>query len=151
MDLLNKVAIVTGASRGIGAGVVDKFAMHGAKVVIADISLGETEGFADKLKKNGHEVYASQTDVTRIESVESMVADTIERFKTIDILVNNAGVWAAPGFVDRALSEPEDWDITYEVNLKAVASVTNAVVPYMKSTQVRKHASTQAAACQHFE
>ena len=72
MDLLNKVAIVTGASRGIGAGVVDKFAMHGAKVVIADISLGETEGFADKLKKNGHEVYASQTDVTRIESVESI-------------------------------------------------------------------------------
>ena len=138
MDLLNKVAIVTGASRGIGAGVVDKFVIHGAKVVIADISLGEAEIFADKLIKNGHEVYASQTDVTKLESVESMLAETIQRFKTIDILVNNAGVWAAPGFVGRSLSEPEDWDITYEVNLKAVATVTKAVVPYMKKNSYGK-------------
>ena len=67
-----------------------------------------------------------------------MVAETIKRFKTIDILVNNAGVWAAPGFAGRTLSEPEDWDITYEVNLKAVATVTNAVVPYMKNNSYGK-------------
>ena len=83
MDLLNKVAIVTGGSRGIGAGVVDKFAIHGAKIIIADISLDESETFAEKLIKKGHEVYAFQTDVTKIESVESLVSDTIKRFKTI--------------------------------------------------------------------
>jgi len=138
LDLLNKVAIVTGGSRGIGAGVVDKFAIHGAKIIIADISLDESETFADKLIKKGHDVYAFQTDVTKIDSVESMVSETIKRFKTIDILVNNAGVWAAPGFVNRTLSEPEDWDITFEVNLKAVASVTNAVVPHMKNNSYGK-------------
>ena len=136
--LTNKVAIVTGGSRGIGAGVVDKFAIHGAKIIIADISLDESETFADKLIKKGHDVYAFQTDVTKIDSVESMVSDTIKRFKTIDILVNNAGVWAAPGFVNRTLSEPEDWDITFEVNLKAVATVTNAVVPHMKNNSYGK-------------
>ena len=133
MDLLDKVAIVTGGNSGIGAGVTDMFAKHGAKVIIADISILESDSLADKLQRQGHEVYAIETDVTKVETVESMVSETIKRFKTIDILVNNAGVWAAQGFVDRAFSSPEDWDITYEVNLKAVATVTNAVVTHMKS------------------
>jgi NAD(P)-dependent dehydrogenase (short-subunit alcohol dehydrogenase family) len=138
IDLLDKVAIVTGGSRGIGAGIVCKLTAYGAKVIIADQSIEEVEKFVGSLTEQGHDVYGVETDVTRLESVESMVSETIKRFKTIDILVNNAGVWAAPGFVNRTLSEPEDWDITFEVNLKAVASVTNAVVPHMKNNSYGK-------------
>ena len=90
MDLLNKVAIVTGGSRGIGAGVVDKFAIHGAKIIIADISLDESETFAEKLIKKGHEVYAFQTDVTKIESVESRVSETIKRL--MHLLIKCSGL-----------------------------------------------------------
>ena len=97
MDLNGKIAIVTGAGRGIGRAIAEKMVEYGAKVVVADLAVDTVVRVADELTQDGHEAEAIAVDVTRASSVDRMVRGTVARFGQVDILVNNAGIYAAPG------------------------------------------------------
>jgi meso-butanediol dehydrogenase/(S,S)-butanediol dehydrogenase/diacetyl reductase len=113
-DLTGRVALVTGGARGIGRGIVEALARHGAEVVIADLDLGGTRGV--------------ELDVTDEAAVRRVAADVIADLGGIDILVNNAGVSKSLPFVD--IDEAE-WDRVFDVNVKGVFLACRAVVPHM--------------------
>ena len=90
-----KVAIVTGSNSGVGAATAKLFAKEGAKVVISARRLPQLEEVAEQIKAEGGEVLIVQTDVSKVEDVENLVAKTVETFGKVDVLVNNAGVLEA--------------------------------------------------------
>ena len=90
MKLKNKVAIVTGGARGIGAAIVDRYVAEGAKVAVADIAFAQAKETA---AKHGDKAFAVAIDVTKIASIEAAVEAVVKRWGGIDILVNNAGVF----------------------------------------------------------
>lgn len=112
-DLTDKIAIVTGASRGLGKAMATGLARAGANVVVADIlDVNET---VEEIKKLGREAVGIKVDVSKKEDVERMVQQTIEKFGKVDILVNNAGIFRmAPA----ETMKEEDWDKVIAVNLK---------------------------------
>jgi len=114
-DLKGKVAIITGARRGMGRSHALTLAKAGAKVVVADISLEDCQKVVDEIKSKGGEGLAIKCDVSKKEEVEEMVRKTIERFGKIDILVNNAGIAQFKPFLEMG---EEEWDRTLNINLK---------------------------------
>ena len=138
MDVTGKVALVTGGGRGIGRAICLTLAENGADVVVADVNLEDAKSVASEVADNGRQSIAEPVDVTDKGSVERMVGQVIERFGRIDILVNNAGVIAASGWEQREKPTDEDWDATFEVNVKGMARVTNAVAPHMKERRYGK-------------
>ena len=90
--LKDKVAIVTGGARGIGAAFCEGLAQAGAKVVVADVLDGSA--VAERIAERQAPSIYIRADVTSKESVESLVADTVREFRTVDILVNNAALFA---------------------------------------------------------
>ena len=115
MDLKDKVAIITGARRGMGRSHALTLARAGAKVVVADISLEDCQKVVDEIKKAKGEALAVKCDVTKKEEVEEMVKKAVEKFGKVDILVNNAGICQFKPFLE--LTE-EEWDRTLDINLK---------------------------------
>ena len=91
-DLKGKVAIITGARRGMGESHALKLAEAGTKVVVSDISLEDCQKVVDEIKKKKGEAIAIKCDVTKKKEVEEMTKKTIEKWGKIDILVNNAGI-----------------------------------------------------------
>mgnify|MGYP000586683780 CR=1 FL=1 len=138
MDLNGKIAIVTGAGRGIGRAIAEKMAEYGAKVVVADLAVDTVARVADELTQDGHEAEAIAVDVTRASSVDRMVRGTVARFGQVDTLVNNAGIYAAPGWEDRNRPNDRDWDMIYSVNVKGVSKATDAAVRQMRRRQYGK-------------
>ena len=128
MKLEGKVAVVTGAGRGIGRATAMALAQEKARVVVVSRTLPEIEAVAEEIRKKDQEVLAIAADVSQKATVEAMVKQTLERFGQIDILVNNAGV---------AVNNPipkireEDWDFIMAVNLKGVFLCTQAVFNHM--------------------
>jgi len=115
MDLKDKVAIVTGARRGMGITHALVLAKDGVKVVVADISLEDCQKVVEEIEKNGGEAIAVKCDVSKKEEVKEMVKETVEKFGKVDILVNNAGITQFKPFLE--LTE-EEWDRTIDINLK---------------------------------
>lgn len=125
--LEGKVAVITGASKGIGEGIARVFAKYGAKVVLA--ARGEKViQLAKQLADEGAEAIGVMTDVRDKSSVENLVKTAVEAYGTIDILVNNAGVCVLGDFMD---SSDYDRDYHIDINIKGVWNVTKAVAPYM--------------------
>lgn len=127
MRLKDKVALITGAGRGIGRETALLFAQEGAKVAVCDV-IDEGQQVADEINSKGGEAIFVKADVTDREQVRRMVEAVKERFGRIDILINNAGVLRDAQLLK--LSE-EDWDLVINVNLKGVFNVTQAVAPLM--------------------
>lgn len=127
-DLTGKVAIVTGARRGMGKSHAMALAKAGAKVVVSDISKEDCEKVVKKIENEGGEAIAIKCDVTRKEEVDAMIKETIEKFGKIDILVNNAGICQFKPFLE--LTE-EEWDRTLDINLKGYFLCAQAVAREM--------------------
>jgi 3-oxoacyl-[acyl-carrier protein] reductase len=128
MKLAGRVAIVTGASRGIGLVIARLFAEEGAKVVLAARTGAALDAAVADLTAAGHEALAVPTDVAKKDETLRLARLTLERFGQIDVLVNNAGV--ARHKLVQAITE-EDWDLTFDVNIKGVFLCTQAVLPAM--------------------
>jgi 3-oxoacyl-[acyl-carrier protein] reductase len=114
-NLTGKVAVVTGARRGMGRSHALTLAKAGAKVTVADISLEDCQKVVDEIAKAGGEALAVKCDVSQKTEVDEMIKMTVGKFGKIDILVNNAGICQFKPFLD--LTE-EDWDKTIDINLK---------------------------------
>jgi NAD(P)-dependent dehydrogenase (short-subunit alcohol dehydrogenase family) len=114
-DLKNKVAIVTGARRGMGKSHALTLAKAGAKVLVSDISQEECQLVVDEIEKAGGEAMAAKCDVSKKEEVEKMVKAAIDKWGKLDILVNNAGICQFKPFLE--ITE-EEWDRTIDINLK---------------------------------
>lgn len=114
-NLKGKVAIVTGARRGMGRTHALILSQAGAKVVVTDISLEDCQKVVDEIKRNGGEGLAVKCDVSKKEEVEKMVKAAVSKWGKVDILVNNAGICQFKSFLE--LTE-EDWDRTIDINLK---------------------------------
>jgi NAD(P)-dependent dehydrogenase (short-subunit alcohol dehydrogenase family) len=128
-----KVAIVTGAARGIGKQIALTFAGEGADVTIADII--DMEGTAQEIKDLGRKVMAIKTDISRKAEVKNLIDTTIDNFKRIDILVNNAGAIQNAPLLE--MSE-EDWDLVQSVNLKGTFLCCQAVAKHMLARKYGK-------------
>jgi len=126
MKLLEgKTAIITGGSRGIGKGIVETFAKHGANVAFTYNSSQEAaEAIADEASKEGVKVKAYKSNAASFDEAQELAAAVLEEFGSIDILINNAGI-TKDNLLMR-ISE-EDFDTVIEVNLKSVFNMTKAV------------------------
>jgi len=124
----DRVAIVTGASRGIGKSISLALAAGGAKIVAVDIDLAATEAMVAELKALGTEAIAVQGNVTLAADAEKMVQAAVEAFGRVDILVNNAGITR-----DALLlrMKDEDWDAVLNVNLKGAFLCSRAAAKVM--------------------
>ena len=128
MKLDKKVAVVTGAGRGIGKAIAIRLAEEGARVVISDIDLAYAENVAEKLKKAGREVLAFKADVSSWYEVAQMFKAVERRFGGVDILANNAGIRRDAPF--HKVSE-ENWDSAIAIQLKGSFMCARAAQKYM--------------------
>ena len=130
LDLSGKVALVTGGSRGIGAGVAELLARVGADVVLTYASNRiAAERVAKEIRSFGPRCLAVRADSSRSSDVRRAVRTAIKHFGHIDILVNNAGIWTY-GAIGKM--KERTWDDTMDINLKGTFLFCNEVAPYMK-------------------
>ena len=127
MRLQNKVAIVTGAASGFGAGIAVRFAAEGAKVAMLDLN---EEGAGHVVEASGSGGIAIRCDVTRADEIASAVAATLKAFGRLDIVVNNAG-WTHRNKPLLEVTEAE-FDHVYNVNVKSIYLMTLATTPALR-------------------
>ena len=130
MNLLkDKVAIVTGAGRGIGRAIALKYAQEGANVVITDLKIDETvEAFIEELKGLGVKAKAYASNAANFDDAHKLVEEVLVDFGRVDVLVNNAGI-TRDGLMMRMTEE--QWDLVINVNLKSAFNLIHAVTPVM--------------------
>ena len=128
MELSGRVAIVTGAGRGIGRATALELGQMGADIVVAELERAGAERTAGELKSLGRRASVVVTDVTSLADLRAMAEQTRAEFGRIDILVNNAGIYRAASPLD--ITE-EHWDAIMNVNAKAVFFASQAVLPTM--------------------
>ena len=128
-ELKDKVAIVTGGSRGIGSSIALELAKNGVKIVINYNSNSEAaDKMVAEINEIGGEAYAVQADVSNIQDAAKLVEETVNHFGRLDILVNNAGITRDSTF--KKLSE-EDWRKVIDVNLNSVYNTTSKALPHL--------------------
>lgn len=135
MDYKNKVVIVTGAAKGIGAAIAGCFANSNARVALVDIDEVALTACCDELAKQGCNVKAHVGNILEQDFLNNLVTNIVEDWGHIDVLVNNAGI-IRDNFVSR-ISE-EDWDAVLDVNLKGAFLCVKAVLSQMKEQQYGK-------------
>lgn len=129
MLLEKKVAVITGAARGIGLAIAKKFADNGAIIAITDVAFGEeTDQFVTEFTSKGGQVKLYKSDASDFENAQKVIDEIISDFGKIDVLVNNAGITR-----DSLLMRmgEEQWDLVLKVNLKSVFNMTKAILKIM--------------------
>jgi NAD(P)-dependent dehydrogenase (short-subunit alcohol dehydrogenase family) len=134
-DLNNKVAIVTGATKGLGYGMALGLAQAGANVVVVSRTAADCDKVADEIKAMGRDALAMPTDVTNQSAIQALVDGAVKKFGRIDILVNNAGSAITKKAEDLTM---EDWDRVTGIDLRAVFMVAQAVGKIMIEQQSGK-------------
>jgi len=130
-SLEGKVAVITGASRGIGRAIALRFAQAGAKVTVSSRKLENVEKVAEEIRATGGEALAVQAHVGYADQVEALVAQTMRTFGRVDVAVNNAAT--NPHFGPILTADEGQWDKILDTNLKSVFRVAKAVAPHMKA------------------
>jgi NAD(P)-dependent dehydrogenase (short-subunit alcohol dehydrogenase family) len=130
LELPERVAIVTGAARGIGFAIAERLSQAGARVVAADVDEEGAVAAVQRLRERGAEVVEAIADITKPEEVGAMVQRAIDAFGKLDVLVNNAGITGR----DATLSEitDEDWERVLKLNLTATFYCCRAAIPRMR-------------------
>lgn len=130
-----KVAVVTGSARGIGKSIALQLIAEGAKVVISDINAESAEATAMELKNAGASVISIAADVSKVESAENLIEETVKVLGRMDILVNNAGITRDTLLIRMAES---DWDAVIQVNLKGSFNCLKAAAKVMMKQRYGK-------------
>lgn len=129
MSLKDKVAIVTGAAKGIGWGIATVFAKQGAKVVVVDWDADTGKKTAAEINDSGGDAIFVECDVSNEEQVKATIQATLDKYGQIDILVNNAGIGV---YMPVTEASSEDWDRCLGVNLKGVFLFSKYAIPHMQ-------------------
>lgn len=130
MKLRDKVAIITGAGKGIGQGIARVFVKYGAKVVVADWDEAAGAQTAEELRQAGGDAIFVKCDVSNEEQVRAMIQATLDRYGRIDILVNNAGIGVYTPVLETSL---EQWNRCLAVNLTGVFLCSKYALPHIKA------------------
>jgi NAD(P)-dependent dehydrogenase (short-subunit alcohol dehydrogenase family) len=130
--LENKVALITGAGRGIGRAIARKMGHEGALVALAEIDFASAQSAAEELIKQGYQALAIQTDITRETEVQAAVSRVMEHFGRVDILVNNAG---KNFYYDATTMSEADWDNAMNVDVKGAWLCCKHVLPSMQAAK----------------
>ncbi|MEK0083971.1 L-iditol 2-dehydrogenase [Benzoatithermus flavus] len=125
MKLENKVALITGGARGIGAAIARRYADEGARVVVADLLADEAEALANEI---GRGAFAVRLDVTRRDSIDAAIETVVEKAGSLDILVNNAGIFDMAPILE--ITE-ESFDKQFAVNVKGLLFTLQAAAAQM--------------------
>jgi 3-oxoacyl-[acyl-carrier protein] reductase len=129
LGLKGKIALITGASKGLGRAIAEEFTTEGVHVSICARGKEDLEKAAAGLRRQGATVVTTQADVTRLEDVQHVIDETIKQLGRIDILVNNAG----EAWVGHTINTTdEEWRYCMEVNLHSAVRFTRGVVPQMR-------------------
>jgi NAD(P)-dependent dehydrogenase (short-subunit alcohol dehydrogenase family) len=131
----DKVAIITGAGRGLGAQYAKDLAREGASVVIWDINAANLETVKAEIEAEGGQAVSATTDITDYAQVEKAVAEIVRQFGKVDILINNAATHKSQAVVDTSI---EDWKKQVDTNLNGSFYCTKAVLPHMLSRRTGK-------------
>ncbi len=135
MHLKDKVAIVTGSTRGIGKAIAEELVAHGAQVVISGRNVNTVAAVVETINNNGGTAFGIPADVRDSEDAKKLITKTVEQFGRIDVLVNNAGI-TRDNLIMR-MSE-EEWDEVIQTNLKGVYNCVRAAAKtFMKQRQGR--------------
>jgi 2-hydroxycyclohexanecarboxyl-CoA dehydrogenase len=140
LKLKGKVALVTGAGRGVGRGICLRLAEEGARIIVNDYHQDRAARVAEEVLANGGHARAVHADITDIGQVRAMVAQAVELYAPVDILVNNAGIptrdpgeEAKSGWEDFHGSDPASWRKVVDLNIYGTMNCTHAVLPGMVS------------------
>jgi 3-oxoacyl-[acyl-carrier protein] reductase len=128
MQLKNKTALITGASRGLGKAIAIEFAKQGAKVILTDTDIDACEDACDEIKDLGFDALAIECDVTKTNDVKKLVKKTLKTFQKIDILVNAVSEDIIKPFLEMTQKE---WDAVITTNLRGSFLPSQEVAKYM--------------------
>jgi 3-oxoacyl-[acyl-carrier protein] reductase len=129
MDIAGKVAVVTGASRGMGRAIAKRLAQEGARVALVARTRGPLDAVAAEIEAEGGVTFVAPADITHREQVETMVADVADHFGAVEILINNA-FWGPPASLEETTEDL--WDKTLDTCLKGPYLCSRAVFPTMR-------------------
>ncbi len=131
--LAGKIAIVTGASRGIGRAIAMRYAAEGARVVVNYVANADLAAeVVEEIRQSGGDAFAVAADVSNRADVERLVQATLDHYGRVDILVNDAGVMINKSVLE---TTEDDWDRTIDINLKGAYLCSKAVAPIMMKQQ----------------
>jgi len=143
-DLEGKVAIVTGAARGMGEAIAKALAANGAIVVVNDININEARRVSEEIIVRNRQALAFQADVSNYKQVAEMVDVILQKYGRIDILVNNAGILRRRGSIEEI--NDKEWDLIMNVNAKGIFNCSKAVIEIMKKQRSGKIVNISSSA-----
>jgi NAD(P)-dependent dehydrogenase (short-subunit alcohol dehydrogenase family) len=144
IDLTGKIALVTGAGRGIGRQIALVLARQGSNIAVSDINIENANNVAEEVRALGYKAVGLQIDVSDSSSVDLAMTTIASELGPVDILVNNAGTVGAPDW--SGTSREQDWDATFKVNVKGTFICSEAVAPSMKARRHGKIVNTASVA-----
>nr|WP_308422934.1 3-oxoacyl-[acyl-carrier-protein] reductase [Paraliobacillus quinghaiensis] len=130
MRLQDKVSIITGAGRGIGADTAIRFAKEGAIVIVTDINESDVNETVEKITSDGGTAIGLVSNVAERDQVDQLIQTVIDKYDRLDVVINNAGITADSTLVKM---EEAQWDRVIDVNLKGVFNVSQAAAKIMKA------------------
>lgn len=145
MRSAERVALVTGAARGIGLAIARQLAETGMQVALLDVKPEVVEASARRLRADGLEAISVAADVSDAEAVRSAIEQVMEAWGRIDVLVNNAGICPMTPLDEITV---EEWDLVLDVNLKGAFLCSQAVIPAMRDQQSGKIVNIASSAGQ---
>ncbi|HMT11335.1 MAG TPA: SDR family oxidoreductase [Ignavibacteria bacterium] len=132
MKLKDKIAVITGAGKGIGKATAELFIKEGAKVVLTSRNIADLEQIVSENESNQDNITIIAGDISKEDTIGKVIDETIGKYEKIDILVNNAGFSVFDNMVD---SKTEDFDAIFNTNIRALYLVTKGFLPHMIKEQ----------------